>query len=288
LTGKLIVTATRETGFDGDINVAVAGLPPGVTAAPGAVPAGQAETQVEVKLTDKSGLGTFAFSVTGRGTHAGREVTATVLPPPLVVALPFELKVEPTQVPLDQGAKAELKVTAIRKGGYGGPIGLELRNLPAQVSANRATIGAGKIEAALTLTAAANAPLASRGDVDVLGTAPLGNQQMASPPFTVRVQAPPPVLTMKVEPAAVTLKPGGKAKVKVTVERKHFAGPVAVTIESLPAKVTATAVTIAAEQSAGEVELTAAADAEPAKAEATVAGKAAASASSKISVHVEK
>src|SRR5581483_2065211 len=182
----------------------------------------------------------------------------------LAVVLPFELKVEPAQAVIDQGGKAALTVTAARKGGYAGPVGLELRNLPAQVSATRATIKPGETSAALTLSAAAQAPLASRGDVDVLGTAPLGNQQAASPAFTVRVQVPPAALALTVEPAAMTLKPGGKAKVKVTAVRKHFAGPVAVAVEGLPPKVTATAATIPADQTAAEVELTAAADATPA------------------------
>jgi hypothetical protein len=198
------------------------------------------------------------------------------------------LKVEPNPVPLEVGGRAEIKVTAARKGGYGGPIGLELRNLPAQVSANKVTIGPGETSATLTLTAAASAPLASRGDVDVLGAAPLGNQQAASPAFTVRVQAPPPKLEVKLDPAAVALKPGGKAKVKVTIVRKHFAGPVAVAVEGLPAKVTVGSVTIAAEQSAAEFELAAAADAEPAKADATVTAKGTASATVKLSVQVEK
>jgi hypothetical protein len=287
LANTLLVTATRDPGFDGEIVLTAAGLPPGVSRDV-AIAAGQTEGKVEVKPSDKAGLGPFPFTLTGRGTHAGREVTATLLPPPLVIALPFELKVEPNPVPLDQGGKAELTVTAVRKGGYGGPIAVELRNLPAQVSATKGTVAAGKDSATLALTAAASAPLASRGDVDVLGTAPLYNQQAASPAFTVRVQAPPPALTLTAEPVAVTLKPGEKVKVKITVERKHFAGPVAVTVEGLPAKVTAAAVTIADGQSAAEVELSAAADAAPAKAEATVTGKGAAVASTKINVSVEK
>src|SRR5207237_400747 len=143
---------------------------------------------VEVKLSDKGGLGSFAFSVVGRVKQGDRESAATLLPPPLVVVLPFELKVEPNPVPLDAGGKAEVKVTAVRKGGYAGPIGLELRNLPAQVSAGRATVGPGETAATLTLTAAAAAPLGSRGDVDVLGTAPLGNQPAAAAPVGARVR----------------------------------------------------------------------------------------------------
>jgi hypothetical protein len=289
LSTKLIVTTTRDAGFDGAITLAAAGLPPNVGTTAPAIAQGQTEAAIELKVGDKAGLGSFAYSVVGRADHQGRHYASTLLPPPLAVVLPFELKVEPNPVALDQGGQAKLTVTAARKGGYAGPIHLELRNLPAQVKAGKATISPGQAATAVELAAAAGAPLGSRGDVDVLGTAPPGNQQAPSPPFTVRVQAPPPTLTLKAEPAAVTLKPGMKAKFKVTVERKHFTGPVALTVEGLPAKVTAAPVTVAADQTAAEVELTAAADADAAKAEATVTGKApGATAGVKVSVVVEK
>jgi hypothetical protein len=288
LGNRLVVVATRDVGFDGEIALNADGLPPGVTATPKSIPAGAAETALEFRLSDKALLGSFAFSIVGRSRQDGRGVTATFQPPPLLVGQPFELKVEPNPMPLETGGNAMLTVTAIRKGGYAGPIGLELRNLPAQVKADRMTIGPGKSTVTMTLTAAADAPLGSRGDVDVLGTAPLGNQQAASPAYTVRVQSPPPVLIVKVEPATVTLKPGGKVKLKVTVERKHFIGPIVVTIEGLPAKVTVAPATVPSEQSVTEVELAAAADAEAGKSEATMTAKAAAMASAKVNVQVEK
>jgi hypothetical protein len=284
----LVVVATRDAGFDGDIQLSVAGLPFGVNASPGTIRVGRAESPFEVTVTDKANLGSFPFTVVGRARHDGHEYFATLIPPPLVVAVPFDLTVTPNPLPLEPGGTATLTVTASRKGGYGGPIALELRNLPVRVAAGRGTIGAGKLSTTIALKAEADAPLGSRGDVDVLGTAPQGNQQAASPPFAVRVQSPPPALIVKTEPAAIMLKPGGKVKIKVTIERKHFAGPVAVTVEGLPAKVTAAAVTVPPEQSAAEVEFTAAADAEPAKAEATVTAKAAATATAKLSIQVEK
>jgi hypothetical protein len=198
------------------------------------------------------------------------------------------LKVEPNPLPVETGGKAALTVTAVRKGGYVGPIGLELRNLPAQVSAGPATIEAGKSSATIPLSAAASAPLGSRGDVDVLGTARLGNQQAASPPFTLRVQSPPPALIAHAEPAAVKIKPGEKAKVKVTIERRHFTGPVAVAVQGLPAKVSAADVTIPAEATSADVELTAAADAPPGRADVTITVKAATSTTVTLSVQVEK
>jgi hypothetical protein len=288
LSAMLVVTAARDPGFDGEIALAAAGLPPNVAAAPKPIAKGQTEAAIDLKVGEKAGLGSFAYSVVGRAQHEDRHYASTLLPPPLAVVLPFELKVEPNPVALDQGGKATLTVTAARKGGYGGPIALELRNLPAQVKATKATISPGQSSTALELAADAGAPLGSRGDVDVLGTAPPGNQQAPSPPFTVKVQAPPPALALKAEPAALTLKPGAKAKLKVTVERKHFAGPVALAVEGLPAKVTAAPATVAPDQTVAEVELTAAADAPDGKVEATVTGKGAATGAVMVRVVVEK
>jgi hypothetical protein len=284
----LVVVATRDAGFEGDIQLSIVGLPYGVSSSMGAIRRGRAESAVELTVTDKAALGSFPFTVIGRARQDGHEYTATLIPPPLIVSVPFELAVTPNPLSLEPGGKATLTVTATRKGGYGGPIALEPRNLPARLTAGRASIDAGKNTATIRLVAEADAPLGSRGDVDVLGSAAPGNQQAASPPFAIRVQAPPPRLVVKLEPSAITLKPGGKTKIKVTVERKNFTGPVAITIEGLPAKVTTAAANIPPDQSTAEIDLTAAADAEPANTEATVTAKATAAATAKVNVRVEK
>jgi hypothetical protein len=187
LSTKLLVTATRDPGFDGAIELAADGLPPNVTAAGTTIAADQVAAALALQVDEKAGLGSFAFSVVGRARHGDRPALALALPPPLAVVLPFELKVEPNPVALDPGGRTKVTVTAVRKGGYDGPIALELRNLPGNVAADRATIGPGQTSAVLELTAAMTAPSGSRGDVDVLGTAPLGNQQASSAPFTVKV-----------------------------------------------------------------------------------------------------
>ena len=64
-----------------------------------------------------------------------------------------------------------------------------------EVTAAQVTMPKDQNTATVELTAAAMAPLGARGDVDVLGTIALGQQQSASPPFAVKVQAPTPVLT---------------------------------------------------------------------------------------------
>jgi hypothetical protein len=273
LAATLVVAARRDPGFDGPIQISTSALPSNITAAAQTLSPGQSETRIELKLNERAAMGTYAFRLIGRSTIGELPVLATFLPPPLSVVTPFTLKTEPNPVNIGQGEKAQLIVTATRRGGYTGPIDLELRNLPAQVTASKAAIAEGQTTASLELTAAPAAPLGARGDVDVLGTIGLGQQQAASPAFAVKVQPPTPLLVVKVEPEALSLLPGSKAKIKVTVERKHLAGPVALSISGLPAKVTAPESTLAAEQNVAELELNAAPDAEAAKTQATVTAK---------------
>ena len=89
-------------------------------------------------------LGSFPFTLIGRAKYQMRDVAATSAPAPLVVSLPFELKAEPLPLKLLPGGKAVLKVTATRKGGYAGPIAVEVRNLPANVTATKGTIAMGQ------------------------------------------------------------------------------------------------------------------------------------------------
>jgi len=113
---------------------------------------------------------------------------STSAPGALVVALPFDLKAEPLPVKLLPGAKATLKVTATRKGGYAGPITVEVQKLPANVTAAKGTIAMGQTAVDVEITAAANAVAGDKADVSVLGTATAaGNQTAATPNFTVSV-----------------------------------------------------------------------------------------------------
>ena len=94
-----------------------------------------------------------------------------------------------TTFTLNPGEKAKVKVIATRRGGYKGPIAVDARKLPANVTSAKATIAADQATADLEITAAPTAAAADKADVDVVGTATaLNNLQSASPVFTVRVQ----------------------------------------------------------------------------------------------------
>jgi hypothetical protein len=188
LPATMTVTATRVPGFTEEIALTASGLPPTVVPALKPIPKGMNEVKVTLTPAANAALGPVSVSFAGKTKFNGKDYSATSLPASFPVVLPFELKVAPTPVKVLQGDKVKFKVTAVRKGGYQGPIALEVRNLPANVTAPKAAIDMGKDEAEIEVTVAAAAAVADKGDVNVLGTATaLANQQAASPNFVVSV-----------------------------------------------------------------------------------------------------
>jgi hypothetical protein len=189
-SATVLITATRDPGFTEEIVLAppVAGLPPNVTPVLKKIPKDQNEVKVELKVAANAPLGQFRVQFTGKAKYQNKDFTVETMPVALVLSLPFDLKVEPVPLKITQGGKVKLKVIATRKGGYEGPINVELRNLPAKVTATKGTIAQGQTTVELEITAAADAAVASKADVNVLGTAVAAtNQQAASPNFTVSV-----------------------------------------------------------------------------------------------------
>jgi hypothetical protein len=187
----ITITATRDKDFTQDITILPpVNLPPNVPAPKiPAIAKGKNDVSFPLDLNPKAPMGDYAVLFTAKSKLKEGEVTTAALPLDLVVGPPFALKVEPATVALQPGDKAKIKVVATRRGGYKGPITLDARKLPANVTGAKATIAADQTTAELEITAAANAAPAEKTDVDVLGTASaLNNLQNASPAFTVRVQ----------------------------------------------------------------------------------------------------
>ncbi len=188
---KIIVTANRDSGFDGEITLnAPTGLPPTIPV-PKSMPAiekGKTKCSFMLDLNPKTPLGAHFVTVGAKGKHQDKEIAANGL---LLVELvaPFELKVEPAEVLLKPGRGAKLKVTAIRHGGYKGPIALELRKLPPMVT----VVGKAIINADQTTTeveiAAGPKTAAGTATVEVAGSATgLNSFQQVSSSFSLRVE----------------------------------------------------------------------------------------------------
>jgi hypothetical protein len=186
----LTVTVARAPGFAEAIALSPPeGLPAGMkppVLKP--IPKDQNEVKVKLDVDLKAPLGKYLLTFTGKATIQKKEVMAYVRPATLIVTEAFDLKVEPAAVNLTPAGKVKLKVVAARHGGYDGPIAVELRNLPAKVTAGKAEIAKGQDAVDIELTAAADVPPGASANVNVLGTAvALNNRQNASPNFSVNV-----------------------------------------------------------------------------------------------------
>lgn len=184
----LTVTASRAAGFEDEITLAAAGLPANVTAALKTIPKGQSEAKGQLNTAANAPVGQHLITLTGKAKYKGRDYLVTSLPVTLTLAAAaFELKVEPAPIKLAPGGKAKVKVTAVRKT-YQGPIEVELRNLPANVTAAKVTIAKDQTAAEIEISAAANAAAGDKADVHAVGTATMaGKLQVNSPNITLSV-----------------------------------------------------------------------------------------------------
>src|SRR5207253_10101010 len=136
----------RDAGFEDVITLnPPTGLPPTEPALKlPPIPKGQSEVKIKFDVNAKTAFGEFLVLVGGTAKHQGKDFAANSAPVKLVVAKPFELKIEPVMLALKPGEKAKLKITAVRKGGYAGPIAVEIRKLPANVTAAKGAIAMGQ------------------------------------------------------------------------------------------------------------------------------------------------
>jgi hypothetical protein len=186
---KLTILAKRDPGFKEAINLdPLIGLPPNVPA-PKVPPIAKDKDDVKIDISlTKAPLGEYLVVVKGKTKFQKKDFQASSAGAKLVLGPPFTLKIERALLQLKQGSKGKVKIAAIRKGGYAGPIAVELRKLPAGVTATKGTIAMKQDTLELEVTAAPNAAVQAKAAVDALGTASAaGNLQNASPAFTISV-----------------------------------------------------------------------------------------------------
>ena len=183
-----VVTATRATGFSEPIVLSVTGLTPTVTATPATIAKGQNEVKVTLTAAANARPGPLRVTFVGKARFQNLDVSANTTPVSLVVAArPFDLKVLPAPIQIKQGAKVKIKLMATRRT-YQGPISVELRNLPAKVTAPKGVIPQGQAMLELEVSAAADATTGNKPDVHAVGVATAaGNVTVNSPNVTLSV-----------------------------------------------------------------------------------------------------
>lgn len=191
-TATFQIKAERMNGFDGEIALAVDGLPAEIT---GEVkPVAKGAAQAELKLTGPAALaeGSLRFRVIGSASHQSQPKQASVEVPVRVVR-PLAVTVEPAGG-VTRGAAQKLKVKLTRFGAESNDVAITFRGLPAGVTVPAdAKVPAGASEVEIELTASAEAPLGKLEGLVAIAAATIAGRpvQVESPAFGIDVAEKP-------------------------------------------------------------------------------------------------
>jgi hypothetical protein len=287
-TAILPVTASR-TNYNGPIQLSVAELPPGVTSVPTVIGAGQTSAVLTVQSQGNAQSGKrFPVRIVGKARigDADFEATASVsaalkaalnqmpYPPQLLshasaLAISprpsFVLRTEPASITFGRELQAKVKVMVERGEGFNEEIKLALspekKGLPDGVQAKLQPIPKDQQAVEIVFSATGKAPLGEFTAV-LLGTLTKDKKETVQPAPGVGLKLDIR-LRVTAKPPAETLQRGKQLKMKVTVQRNPaLTAPVMLSVENLPAGVTAEAATLPAEQIEVEILLSAAQDAQ--------------------------
>lgn len=132
----LTVTAFRNDGFDGPIDVSLESLPEGVRATSGRIAPGQSTTTVLLTAADDAVLPKAAplkvlASAPGIRRYADPDDTLKLIS--ISRQADLTMTTQTRVVEVEPGSTGEVTVTIHRKNGFGGRVPVEVRNLPPRV-----------------------------------------------------------------------------------------------------------------------------------------------------------
>lgn len=219
------VTVLPEYGFTGSVNLAIAGLPNGVTAS--FSPASTSGTST-LTLTANSSATASTGTLTITGTSGSLTATTTL---GLSVTGPKFVLYMPSQLSVGQGSAVSTYVEVVQENGFSGSVNLTATNLPAGVTATFST-NPTTSTSTITFTASNTAPI-GQSIVTITG---VSGALSSSSSITVNVMAPSFTLETV---NSLNLGQGNSASTYVNVEGQYgFSGNVALSVSGLPSGVT--------------------------------------------------
>lgn len=175
-TAQLTLTVVREGGFAGGVELAVAGLPAGVTASfsPSVVGPAASTSVLTLNVSAAASAGTTSITISGASSGvAARTALVQLTVSPATGTGGYTLNTGQANVSVRQGTSSpSVTVMVGRSGGFTNSVGLRVEGLPAGVNAvfNTSTVGTSASTAFLTLTASATAAVGT-STVTIRGTA---------------------------------------------------------------------------------------------------------------------
>ncbi len=282
----LTVTTVRN-GYAGPIELAVSGLPAGMTASRSVIGNGRNDAVLTLHAAPDQAAGVLhGLKITGTARVGDADVvdTADFVPalkarlanmrfPPATLTTGFAAaaspaagltwRAEPPEIIFGKELSAKVKLIATRGEGQDEAVTVAAlppqNGLPPGITAAIKNIDKGANEVEIVFSANKDAPL---GDFTAgfLGTHKKGDKTVTLP-AAIRMKLDAP-MTVTLDVAGAKIAKGGELVVKAKVVRNPaLTGPVVIALQNLPKGVTAPEATIPAEAAEIEVKLTAAADA---------------------------
>ncbi len=232
-SGNLTVTITRTGGFTGAVNIAVEGLPTGVTANTATIAAGATSTSLTISAGATASAGSQNFTVRGTGTgvtartaNVGLTVNA---PPSIGIAL------QPSTVSVGQGGTGNTNLNITRNGSFTGAVNLTSSGAPAGMTVAFNPASATGASSAITITVGGAVPT---GNHQVTITATGAGVANVTTVLTVTVTAPVPAISLSLNPSTVPVQQGQSGTSALTIARTNFTGAVTLAATGAPAGMT--------------------------------------------------
>jgi hypothetical protein len=222
------VYVNPQNGFTGSVNLAVTGLPSGVTASFASNPISTGSSVLTLTASSTATLGQYNVTITGTSGTLTSSTPLNVT----IYAASFTLSDYPSGS-VGQGTSATSYVNVNPQGGFTGSVTLAITGLPSGVTASFASNPVSTGSSALTLTASSTAAL---GQYTAIITGTSGSHT-ASTPLVVSVYAPTFTLS---DYSSMTVGRGNFTTSYVNVSPQFgFTGSVTLAVAGLPSGVTA-------------------------------------------------
>lgn len=184
------VHVAKEKFFDEEVAVEVANLPPNVAVAVKPVAKGTRSIQLEMESNKDTPLGRFPVFFSGTSNHRGRAARTHAEVLVIDIQPAFALTLSSGETRIAKNGKSSVTVLAKRHPSFAGPIEVELKNLPAGVTAPKGTIPEKQDAVTVELAAAGDAAAAKVENLNVVGTANPGTavESVTSPNGTLIVE----------------------------------------------------------------------------------------------------
>ena len=236
-SGTVTVTLVRGGGFADPVNVAVTGLPSGVTLSvtPAQLTGTTTQATVTVNVGSTVPAGTYTATVTATATGIGSATANYTL---TVTATPnYALTATPAAVTIGQGGSGQTTIGIQRTSFTGTPVTLTLDAPPAGITGtfNPASPVTGD-QSVLTINVAGTVQQGNY-NLTVKGSATGPGDKTTTVAVTV---GPPPAYTLTTTPTTVSIPAGATGDVTVNIARTSFAGAVTLSLDAPPQGITAT------------------------------------------------